>query len=113
MAHGPSHVRMGVTPGKPLGDTRSFVERFRALKFGKDAQEREVARPQYAHQGGAMKRLDDWFSDYGQSHRHPVNVAIHKVAVPNWREKSSSMASISSSLARSQASRSSVPYSVR
>ena len=29
-----------------------------------------------------MKRLDDWFSDYGQSHRHPVNVAIHKVAVP-------------------------------
>ena len=30
VAHGPSHVRMGVTPGKPLGDTRSFVERFRA-----------------------------------------------------------------------------------
>ncbi len=29
-----------------------------------------------------MKRLDDWFSDYGQSHQHPVNVAIHKVAVP-------------------------------
>ena len=29
-----------------------------------------------------MKRLDEWFSDYGQSHRHPVNVAIHKVAVP-------------------------------
>ena len=27
VAHGPSHVRMGVTPGKPLGDTRSFVER--------------------------------------------------------------------------------------
>ena len=26
VAHGPSHVRMGVTPGKPLGDTRSFVE---------------------------------------------------------------------------------------
>ena len=25
-----SHVRMGVTPGKPLGDTRNFVERFRA-----------------------------------------------------------------------------------
>ena len=47
-----------------------------------DAQEREVARPQYAHQGGAMKRLDDWFRDYGQSHQHPVNVAIHKVAVP-------------------------------
>jgi len=30
VAHGPSHVRMGVTPGKPLGDTRNFVERFRA-----------------------------------------------------------------------------------
>jgi len=29
-----------------------------------------------------MKRLDEWFSDYGQSHRHPVNVAIHKLAVP-------------------------------
>jgi alkanesulfonate monooxygenase SsuD/methylene tetrahydromethanopterin reductase-like flavin-dependent oxidoreductase (luciferase family) len=29
VAHGPSHVRMGVTPGKPLGDIRSFVERFR------------------------------------------------------------------------------------
>ena len=30
IAHGPSHVRMGVTPGKPLADTSSFVERFRA-----------------------------------------------------------------------------------
>ena len=30
IAHGPSHVRMGVTPGKPLGDTRSFIEKFRA-----------------------------------------------------------------------------------
>src|SRR5271156_3940751 len=30
IAHGPSHVRMGVTPGKPLSDTRSFVEKFRA-----------------------------------------------------------------------------------
>jgi alkanesulfonate monooxygenase SsuD/methylene tetrahydromethanopterin reductase-like flavin-dependent oxidoreductase (luciferase family) len=30
IAHGPSYVRMGVTPGKPLADTRSFVERFRA-----------------------------------------------------------------------------------
>ncbi|MGL5815250.1 MAG: DUF962 domain-containing protein [Aeromonas sp.] len=29
-----------------------------------------------------MKRLEQWFSDYGQSHRHPVNIAIHKVAVP-------------------------------
>jgi alkanesulfonate monooxygenase SsuD/methylene tetrahydromethanopterin reductase-like flavin-dependent oxidoreductase (luciferase family) len=30
VAHGPSHVRMGVTPGKPLGDIRRFVETFRA-----------------------------------------------------------------------------------
>jgi alkanesulfonate monooxygenase SsuD/methylene tetrahydromethanopterin reductase-like flavin-dependent oxidoreductase (luciferase family) len=30
VAHHPSHVRMGVTPGKPLGDIRSFVEKFRA-----------------------------------------------------------------------------------
>jgi alkanesulfonate monooxygenase SsuD/methylene tetrahydromethanopterin reductase-like flavin-dependent oxidoreductase (luciferase family) len=30
VAHAPSHIRMGVTPGKPLGDTRAFVERFRA-----------------------------------------------------------------------------------
>src|ERR1700744_3329288 len=30
VAHGPSHIRMGVTPGKPLGDIRGFVERYRA-----------------------------------------------------------------------------------
>ncbi len=30
VAHGPSHVRMGVTPGKPLADTRAFIEKFRA-----------------------------------------------------------------------------------
>src|SRR4029078_5763300 len=35
IAHGPSYVRMGVTPGKPLTDTRSFMEKFRAEKsFG-------------------------------------------------------------------------------
>jgi alkanesulfonate monooxygenase SsuD/methylene tetrahydromethanopterin reductase-like flavin-dependent oxidoreductase (luciferase family) len=31
VAHGPSHVRMGVTPGKPLGDIRAFVERMRSF----------------------------------------------------------------------------------
>src|SRR5215475_5377509 len=31
VAHGPSHVRMGVTPGKPLGDIRNFVNRYRAF----------------------------------------------------------------------------------
>ncbi|MGE0697848.1 MAG: LLM class flavin-dependent oxidoreductase [Hyphomicrobiaceae bacterium] len=30
VSHAPHHVRMGVTPGKPLADIRSFVERFRA-----------------------------------------------------------------------------------
>ncbi len=28
IAHGPSYVRMGVTPGKPLGDTRTFIEKY-------------------------------------------------------------------------------------
>jgi alkanesulfonate monooxygenase SsuD/methylene tetrahydromethanopterin reductase-like flavin-dependent oxidoreductase (luciferase family) len=32
VAHGPSHVRMGVTPGKPLGDIRAFVERMRSFE---------------------------------------------------------------------------------
>ena len=30
VSHAPSHVRMGVTPGKPLGDIRAFVQKFRA-----------------------------------------------------------------------------------
>jgi alkanesulfonate monooxygenase SsuD/methylene tetrahydromethanopterin reductase-like flavin-dependent oxidoreductase (luciferase family) len=30
VAHAPSHVRMGVTPGKPLGDIRAFVAKFRS-----------------------------------------------------------------------------------
>src|SRR4051794_7990979 len=30
VAHGPSYVRMGVTPGKPLGDIRGFVEKYRS-----------------------------------------------------------------------------------
>src|SRR5437660_12413120 len=30
VAHGPSHVRMGVTPGKPLGDIRAFVAKFKS-----------------------------------------------------------------------------------
>jgi alkanesulfonate monooxygenase SsuD/methylene tetrahydromethanopterin reductase-like flavin-dependent oxidoreductase (luciferase family) len=32
VAHGPSYVRMGVTPGKPLGDTRAFVEKYRSYE---------------------------------------------------------------------------------
>ena len=30
VSHAPSHLRMGVTPGKPLADTRTFVEKYRA-----------------------------------------------------------------------------------
>src|SRR5436190_1501704 len=32
VAHAPSHIRMGVTPGKPLGDIRAFVARFRSYE---------------------------------------------------------------------------------
>jgi alkanesulfonate monooxygenase SsuD/methylene tetrahydromethanopterin reductase-like flavin-dependent oxidoreductase (luciferase family) len=32
VAHGPSHIRMGVTPGKPLGDIRAFVAKFRSYE---------------------------------------------------------------------------------
>ncbi len=30
VSHAPSHMRMGVTVGKPLADTRAFVEKYRA-----------------------------------------------------------------------------------
>jgi alkanesulfonate monooxygenase SsuD/methylene tetrahydromethanopterin reductase-like flavin-dependent oxidoreductase (luciferase family) len=30
VSHQPAHIRMGVTPGKPLADTRGFVEKLRA-----------------------------------------------------------------------------------
>ncbi|HDO1384480.1 TPA: DUF962 domain-containing protein [Aeromonas veronii] len=29
-----------------------------------------------------MKGIQEWFAQYGQSHRNPINVAIHKLAVP-------------------------------
>src|SRR5262249_28455717 len=32
VAHAPSHLRMGVTPGKPLADIRAFVARFRSYE---------------------------------------------------------------------------------
>jgi alkanesulfonate monooxygenase SsuD/methylene tetrahydromethanopterin reductase-like flavin-dependent oxidoreductase (luciferase family) len=32
VAHGPSHVRMGVTPGKPLGDIRAFVAKMHSYE---------------------------------------------------------------------------------
>jgi alkanesulfonate monooxygenase SsuD/methylene tetrahydromethanopterin reductase-like flavin-dependent oxidoreductase (luciferase family) len=32
VAHGPSHVRMGVTPGKPLGDIRAFVAKMHSFE---------------------------------------------------------------------------------
>ncbi len=30
VSHAPSHIRMGVVPGKPLADMRAFVEKYRA-----------------------------------------------------------------------------------
>ena len=32
VAHGPSHQRLGVSPGKPLADTRAFVEKLRSFE---------------------------------------------------------------------------------
>src|SRR5437763_1898073 len=32
VAHAPSHIRMGVTPGKPLADIRSFVAKLRSYE---------------------------------------------------------------------------------
>src|ERR671939_1709225 len=32
VARAPSHIRMGVTPGKPLGDIRDFVAKFRSYE---------------------------------------------------------------------------------
>ena len=32
VAHEPAHVRMGVTPGPPLGDIRAFVEKLRSFE---------------------------------------------------------------------------------
>src|SRR5436190_11766016 len=32
VAHGPSHIRMGVTPGKPLADIRAFVAKLRSYE---------------------------------------------------------------------------------
>ena len=29
-----------------------------------------------------MRGIDAWFARYGESHRHPVNEAIHRVCVP-------------------------------
>lgn len=29
-----------------------------------------------------MVNLQTWLSEYGKSHQHPINIAIHKVAVP-------------------------------
>src|SRR5436305_1444128 len=35
VAHAPSHIRIGVTPGKPLADIRAFVAKFRSYEgFG-------------------------------------------------------------------------------
>lgn len=37
---------------------------------------------QWLFLSGAMKKIDALFSEYGLSHLHPVNIAIHWIAVP-------------------------------
>jgi alkanesulfonate monooxygenase SsuD/methylene tetrahydromethanopterin reductase-like flavin-dependent oxidoreductase (luciferase family) len=32
VAHGPAHQRLGITPGKPLADTRAFVEKLKTFE---------------------------------------------------------------------------------
>jgi uncharacterized membrane protein YGL010W len=32
--------------------------------------------------GATMRSVDDWFSHYGDDHRHPLNRAIHWICVP-------------------------------
>lgn len=32
--------------------------------------------------GGNMRSVHDWLNEYGESHRHPLNVLIHKICVP-------------------------------
>ena len=29
-----------------------------------------------------MRTIESWLSEYSESHQHPVNIAIHKIAVP-------------------------------
>ena len=29
-----------------------------------------------------MKSIDSWFEDYGESHQHPINKAIHWICIP-------------------------------
>lgn len=29
-----------------------------------------------------MKKLEQWFAEYGESHQHPTNQLIHKICVP-------------------------------
>jgi alkanesulfonate monooxygenase SsuD/methylene tetrahydromethanopterin reductase-like flavin-dependent oxidoreductase (luciferase family) len=36
VAHPPTHIRMGATPGKPLGDMRAFVAKFKSCKGSGD-----------------------------------------------------------------------------
>lgn len=30
-----------------------------------------------------MKNVEDWLTEYGESHQHPVNILIHKICVPS------------------------------
>ena len=56
VSHAPMHVRMGVTPGKPLADIRSFVAKLRAHE---DIGAHAARHPRHpAHEDDRARRRD-------------------------------------------------------
>ena len=49
VSHAPAHVRMGVTPGKPLADIRAFVEKLRAHEASRRAAADHPRHPAQGH----------------------------------------------------------------
>lgn len=45
VSHGPMHARFGLTPGKPLGDTRRYVERMREAVAATEGRNAQPAAP--------------------------------------------------------------------
>ena len=78
VAHGPSYVRMGVTPGKPLGDIRAFVAKYRSYEnFGGAAADRAGdAAPTHDRAGRRDRRRD------GFRERQPLAMAQSLAALP-------------------------------
>ena len=70
IAHGPTHVRMGVTPGKPLGDIRTFVARYKAHDRVGAAAAGHPRHPAQAHDRARPAEIADGivFADGSRSH---------------------------------------------